>query len=97
MGGRRKKLTDKHGLTLTNTDKKQRTEPSVPAGDRPCASLSDSALVANAALSLLNLCCHLLDRNSPRRRRLLKKKGVLRNDCIASEARLGGAHEHFPL
>ena len=32
----------------------------------PCpsvgSSVSSSALVANAALSLLNLCCHLLDR-----------------------------------
>lgn len=30
--------------------------------DRPCSSLSSSALAANAALSLLNLACHLLDR-----------------------------------
>ena len=31
-------------------------------GDRPCESVSDAVLVANAALSLLNLCCYLLDR-----------------------------------
>jgi len=29
---------------------------------RPCSSVPTSALVANATLSLLNLCCHLLDR-----------------------------------
>ena len=73
--GEEKKLTDKHGLTLTNTDKKQRTEPSVPAGDRPCASLSDSALVANAALSLLNLCCHLLDRQLAAQAASFEKEG----------------------
>ena len=28
----------------------------------PCPSVSSSALVANAALALLNLCCYLLDR-----------------------------------
>lgn len=28
----------------------------------PCRSVSSSTLVANAALSLLNLCCYLLDR-----------------------------------
>jgi four helix bundle suffix protein len=57
-----KKLTDRHRLTQTTTDKKQRPEMSVSVSDRPCPSLSDSALVANAALSLLNLCCYLLDR-----------------------------------
>ncbi len=35
---------------------------SVPVRDRPCRSVSSAQLVANAALSLLNLCCHLLDR-----------------------------------
>jgi four helix bundle suffix protein len=29
---------------------------------RPCKSTPASVFVANAALSLLNLCCHLLDR-----------------------------------
>ncbi len=35
---------------------------SVRVGGRPCPSVPYSALVANAALSLLNVCCHLLDR-----------------------------------
>ena len=39
---------------------------SVPVREGPCSSVSSSvsssALVANAALSLLNLACHLLDR-----------------------------------
>jgi four helix bundle suffix protein len=34
----------------------------VQVGDGQCKSVSDSTLVANAALSLLNLCCYLLDR-----------------------------------
>jgi four helix bundle suffix protein len=58
--------TDGHGPPRTNTDKS--SKQSVLVGDSPCGSvslyqpLSTSALVANAALSLLNLCCHLLDR-----------------------------------
>ena len=35
---------------------------SVSVRESPCLSVSSSTLVANAALSLLNLCCHLLDR-----------------------------------
>ncbi len=47
-----KKELDEHGLTQTGTD------PSVSVGVSPCSSV----LAANAALSLLNLCCFLLDR-----------------------------------
>jgi four helix bundle suffix protein len=59
--------TDRHRLTGTSTDKSQKRGLSVPVGDSPCESMSSphlptSALVANAALSLLNLCCYLLDR-----------------------------------
>lgn len=55
--------TDAHGLTRTNTRKKK-TEKimSVQVGESPCKSVHPSVLVANAALSLLNLCCYLLDR-----------------------------------
>lgn len=35
---------------------------SMSVGDLPCSSLSSPALAANAALSLLNLACFLLDR-----------------------------------
>jgi four helix bundle suffix protein len=49
----------------TNTDSHGRPKPhpSVPVRARPCSSVPSSAeLVANAALSLLNLACHLLDK-----------------------------------
>jgi len=39
-----------------------RLSTSVPVRDRPCSSVSSSELVANAALSLLNVCCPMLDR-----------------------------------
>jgi len=62
--------------TRTNTDQhrptRTRTEKPPPVRDRPCSSvpvrgsgsrnLTAAALWANAALSLLNLCCYLLDR-----------------------------------
>jgi len=63
--------TDGHGRTRTNTDEKNEEKKSVLACARPCGSVSSSSssvflnsstLVANAALSLLNLTCYLLDR-----------------------------------
>lgn len=72
-----KEAMDEHGLSRTGTDKMQsvRAVPgSVPVSVRPCQSikstesikptppLSPETLAANAALSLLNLVCHLLDR-----------------------------------
>ncbi|KAF5053051.1 hypothetical protein DSECCO2_402470 [anaerobic digester metagenome] len=62
---------DGHGLSRTCTDKAQEAPSgpgSVPVRVRPCQSiksippLSPETLAANAALSLLNLACHLLDR-----------------------------------
>ncbi len=52
-----------HGQTRTYTDEHGRPEaskPSVPVREGPCPSSAEMA--ANAALSLLNLCCYLLDR-----------------------------------
>ncbi len=50
--------------TTTGKHGRAQTQESVTVGDSPCASVPSSAeLVANAALSLLNLCCHLLDRH----------------------------------
>ncbi|RKY05264.1 MAG: four helix bundle protein [Planctomycetota bacterium] len=54
----RKLTQDRHGPTQTGKDMNK----SVSVDDRPCKSLSSSTLVANAALSLLNLACYLLDR-----------------------------------
>ena len=58
---------ERSGLTRTNTDQHGPSTLSVPASvpirASPCASPPGSAeLAANAALSLLNLACHLLDR-----------------------------------
>jgi four helix bundle suffix protein len=50
--------TDKSGRTRTNTD----VVESAQSSDSPCVSVSSSVLVADAALSLLNLTCYLLDR-----------------------------------
>ena len=53
--------TDQHRQTRTDKDPIKPT-PSVQVGECPCPSLSSAALAANAALSLLNLACHFLDR-----------------------------------
>ena len=58
-------VRDDRERARTNTDEHEptRSHKSVPVGGRPCSSVCSSAtLAANAALSLLNLCCHLLDR-----------------------------------
>ncbi len=54
-----------HGHSRTNTDGHGQAgpNPSVRVRESPCSSVPGSAhLAANAALSLLNLCCRLLDR-----------------------------------
>lgn len=53
--------TDRHRLAQTPTYN-EHDKMSVPVRIRPCPSLTSAALVANAALSLLNLACHFLDR-----------------------------------
>jgi len=58
---------ERRGHTRTNTDKQGPKKSSVPASvsvrERPCEPVPSSAqLVANAALSLLNLGCYLLER-----------------------------------
>ncbi len=53
--GRARTHRDGHGLNGSGV-------ASLPVRESPWPSVSSSTLVANAALSLLNLCCHLLDR-----------------------------------
>jgi four helix bundle suffix protein len=56
---------DKQGRTRTKTDRENHVESSMSVREGPCLSdgspVPSSVLVANAALSLLNLCCHFLD------------------------------------
>ena len=56
---------ERRGRAGTNTDSQKRgklARASVSVRERPCVSVSSAELVANGALSLLNLCCYLLDR-----------------------------------
>ena len=56
-------VEDEQGRTRTSKDEKAETRnSSVPVREVRGSSVSSSTLVANAVLSLLNLCCHLLDR-----------------------------------
>jgi four helix bundle suffix protein len=70
---------ERRGQTRTNTDKQGRGKAaklSVPVSERPCASVPSSAeLVANAALSLLNLACYLLDRQLAAQERAFVEEG----------------------
>jgi len=74
--GQKRTNTDRHGLARTNTGKaKTGRNVSVQVGDSPCESVQSSVLVANAALSLLNLCCYLLDRQLAAQAGSFEKEG----------------------
>src|SRR5664280_990498 len=66
-----------HRRTRTGTDKhRQTTKPPVKDRERPCESVPKSEeLVANAALSLLNLACYLLDRQLAAQATAFEKEG----------------------
>jgi four helix bundle suffix protein len=49
-------------LRLSTLDHTTHAPPQASTADRPTTSIPPSILAANAALSLLNLCCYLLDR-----------------------------------
>jgi four helix bundle suffix protein len=75
--------TDRHGPAPTGTDYPTAAASSLPVGESPCSSvspvppspISSSALVANAALSLLNLACYLLDRQIARQAKDFENEG----------------------
>jgi len=71
----RARHTDEHGLTGTNIAEHENQKLAVLVGDGPCQPLSDSTLVANAALSLLNLSCYLLDRQLAAQAAAFEKEG----------------------
>ena len=65
---------DEHGQTRTNTDSDEDNK-SVSVSDSPCKSVSSQELAANAALSLLNLCCYLLNRQIKSQADAFEKEG----------------------
>ncbi|MGC8774809.1 MAG: four helix bundle suffix domain-containing protein [Chlorobaculum sp.] len=73
VAGERSRFTDGHGQTRTGKEPRTGTDPkevgrsSVHVGEGPgLPPLSSACLAANAALSLLNLACYLLDRQVAR-------------------------------
>ncbi len=71
--------TDEHGRSRTRagatTSGEGPGEASVPVREGPCQPLPTACLVANAALSLLNLACHLLDRQVERLAQDFEREG----------------------
>ena len=67
--------TDKHKHARTNTNKKKTDTASVNDSESPCEYVPDYVLVANAALSLLNLCCYFLDRQLAAQAEAFEKEG----------------------
>lgn len=61
--------------TSTHQHRRARANRSVGVGDGPCGSVSSAQLAANGALSLLNLCCHLLDRQLATQGKAFEEQG----------------------
>jgi four helix bundle suffix protein len=74
-------VEEERNRARTSTDKHRRTpaSPAAPGSVRvsesPCVSVSSAQLVANGALSLLNLCCYLLDRQLAAQAAAFEKEG----------------------
>ena len=69
-------VKDEQGRTRTNRDGKTADQAeSVSVRVRPSLSVSSSVLVANAALSLLNLACYLLDRQLANQAKAFESEG----------------------
>jgi four helix bundle suffix protein len=87
---------ERHRQTPTHTDKPARqitstpTPPSVSVRERPLVPPS-AELVANAALSLLNLACHLLDRQLAAQETAFQQDGGFTERLyrVRSQARTG--------
>jgi len=71
---KRAKAASGQGQTPTDTDNEPNA-PSVPVGGSPSKLIPYSVLVANAVLSLLNLCCHLLSRQLAAQAEAFEKEG----------------------
>ena len=69
---RKRQRADAHGQTRVD---KNFFAQNVPVCDGPCVSLSSAALAANAALSLINLDCYLLDRQIDTQVEMFEKEG----------------------
>lgn len=71
-------VEEEHGRARTNKDwhgQGGSGDSSLSVRESPCASVSFPTLVANAALSLLNLYCHLLDRQLQAQARAFESEG----------------------
>ncbi len=71
MGTGERGLRDGHGQTRTDTDPEPGDKPEWKTSRCPPAAV----LLANAALSLLNLCCHLLDRQLAAQAEAFEREG----------------------
>ncbi|MFC1737038.1 four helix bundle suffix domain-containing protein [Candidatus Hydrogenedentota bacterium] len=71
---RMRQSRDQQGQPRTDKDDTERQQ-SLEVGERPCPSLSSAALVANAALSLLNLACYFLDRQIDAQAKAFEEEG----------------------
>jgi len=74
---RRMRGAKKTGLTRTHTENDERPEEasSVSISGSPEKAMPSSGLVANAVLSLLNLCCYFLDRQLTAQAAAFEKDG----------------------
>lgn len=71
-------VQDEQRRARTGTERQEQcsdADASMPVADRPAETISPSVLVANAALSLLNLACYLLDRQIAAQAKAFEEEG----------------------
>ncbi|MFQ5641094.1 MAG: four helix bundle suffix domain-containing protein, partial [bacterium] len=70
-------VAEEHRRAQPDTDSEDAPNDasSVPVGERPCRTIPSSVFVANAALSLLNLCCYFLDRQIAAQAKAFEQEG----------------------
>ncbi|MEW6155921.1 MAG: four helix bundle suffix domain-containing protein [Verrucomicrobiota bacterium] len=87
-------VEEERKTSRTNTDPHRRTPGAgVPVHAGPCRSVSSAELVANAALSLLNLACYFLDRQLVAQAAAFEKEGGFTERLyrVRSQKRTGSA------
>jgi len=65
----------KHGRTQTNKDNAKHKDASVSVRKSPCVLPPNSVFIANAALSLLNIGCYLLDKQLAAQAKKFEEEG----------------------
>ncbi len=90
-------VEDEHRRARADTEQQGQAVRPVSVDGGRCQSVSSSALVANAALSLLNLCCYLLDRQLSAQAQAFENEGGFTERLYRTRQQMRRAAKPPPL